>query len=112
MHDYHAVEAVVDRLRAAGLAEVVEVRIRAGAAFSPVALRQAYEMLTLGTPLAGSRLLVESADQECACPACGATWHVTCEDLMGHMVICPTCSVPTSIEGATDVEVVGITGGW
>ena len=44
--------------------DVTEVRIRAGAAFSPVALRQAYEMLTLGTPLQGSRLLVEPGQDE------------------------------------------------
>ena len=112
MHDYHAVESVVERLTAAHLTDVAEVRIRAGAAYSPVALRQAYEMLTLGTALAGSHLLVESADQECACPACGESWHVTCEDLMGHTAICPSCGVASPVEGASGVQVIGITGGW
>jgi Zn finger protein HypA/HybF involved in hydrogenase expression len=112
MHDYHAVQAVVDRLTAAGLGAVTEVRIQAGAAYSPVALRQAYEMLTLGTALAGSRLLVEQADQECSCPACGAAWRVTCDDLIGHTVVCPSCGVPASVEGATSLQVIGITGGW
>lgn len=112
MHDYHAVEAVVDRLTAAGLTDVLEVRVRAGAAYSPVAMRQAYEMLTLGTSLAGSRLLVETSDQECVCPACGMSWRVTCEDLTGRAVVCPSCGVPGSVEGATDVQVIGVTGGW
>jgi Zn finger protein HypA/HybF involved in hydrogenase expression len=109
MHDYHAAEVVVERLTAAGLTDVVEVRIRAGAAYSPLALRQAYEMLTLGTALGGSRLLVETSDQGCVCPACDEAWNVTCEDLIGSTVVCPACGVPTSVEGATGIQVIGIT---
>jgi Zn finger protein HypA/HybF involved in hydrogenase expression len=112
MHDYHAAEVVVERLTAAGLTDVVEVRIRAGAAYSPVALRQAYEMLTLGTALAGSCLLVETSDQECVCPTCNVAWHVTCEDLIGRTVVCPSCGMPASFQDATGIQVIGITGGW
>lgn len=108
MHDYHAVEAVVARLTSAHLTDVVEVRIRAGAAFSPVALRQAYEMLTLGTPLHGSHLLVEPMEDECPCPACGEARHITCEDLAGHLVVCPSCGTPSPIDGLSGIEVTGI----
>ena len=108
MHDYHAVEAVVGRLTDAHLTDVTEVRIRAGAAYSPVALRQAYEMLTLGTPLNGSRLVVESVEDECTCPACGASWDLACEDVVGHLAICRSCGAPAEVEGLADIVVVGI----
>lgn len=108
MHDYHAVEAIVARLTEAGLYDVAEVRIRAGPALSAVSLRQAYEMITLGTPLATSRLQVETADEPCTCPACGDTWSVRCEDVAGHMVVCPGCGTPTSIGGLGAVRIVGI----
>jgi Zn finger protein HypA/HybF involved in hydrogenase expression len=108
MHDYHAVETVVGRLREANLTGVDEVRIRAGAAYSPVALRQAYEMLTLGTPLQSSRLVVEAAQTECTCPACGTSWDVRCEDVLGGMVVCRSCGTPAEVEGLADIVVVGI----
>jgi len=108
MHDYHAVEAVVERLTAAHLTDVAEVQIRAGAAYSPVALRQAYEMLTLGTPLQASRLLVEPASSECTCPSCTMTWVVNDDDLAGHVILCPTCGTPSPIEDAACIEIVGI----
>ena len=72
MHDPHVVEAVVGMLRKAELTPLDEVRILAGPACSAVALQQAYEMLTLDTPLYGSRFAVEPAVSECTCPACGA----------------------------------------
>jgi Zn finger protein HypA/HybF involved in hydrogenase expression len=95
-------------LTEAGLGDVAEVRIQVGPAFSPVAMLQAYEMVTLGTPLATSRLQVETTEQACSCPACGEAWNVRCEDMAGHMVVCPACDAPTSIEGLTSVQIVGI----
>lgn len=108
MHEYHAVEAVVERLTSAHLEDVTEVRIRAGAAFSPVALRQAYEMLTLGTPLQASRLLVEAASSECTCPSCVHTWAVSTDDLAGHVIVCPSCGTPFPLEDVTCIEVIGV----
>jgi Zn finger protein HypA/HybF involved in hydrogenase expression len=108
MHDYQAVETIVRRLTEAGLRDVAEVRIQAGPAFSPVALLQAYEMVTLGTPLATSRLKVETADEECVCPSCGQAWNVRCGDVAGHVVVCPACDTPTSIDGLASVRIVGI----
>lgn len=108
MHDYQAAEAIVRRLTEAGLGDVAEVRIQAGPAFSPVALQQAYEMVTLGTPLAASCLRVEGVDEACACPACGLAWNVLCEDVAGHVVVCPACGAPTSIAGLASLQIVGI----
>ncbi len=109
MHDYHAAEAVVGYLTRAGLVDVGEVRIQAGPAHSPVALRQAYEMLTLGTPLAGSSLFVETTEERCTCPACGQTWDVRCDDVLGHVVVCPSCGTPSSADGLAEIAVVEVT---
>jgi len=111
VHDHHAVEALIDRLTRAGLGGVTEVRIQAGAAFSPEALQQAYQMLTPDTPLEGSRLVVADLAEERSCAACGRSWAVTREDVVGHVVVCPSCGALSPIEGSAGIEVVGVTSG-
>jgi hydrogenase nickel incorporation protein HypA/HybF len=113
MHDYHAVKALIERLTDGSTelpTPVVEVRIRAGAAFSPEALQQAYEMLTPGTPLEGSALEVQDLPQERSCSACGRTWSVSREDLAGHLVVCPSCGALSPIEGSTALELIEVVG--
>lgn len=109
MHDQHAIQALIDRLTAAGLEDVAEVRIQAAAIFSPEALQQAYEMLTQGTPLAGSRLVVAEWDHDCTCPSCGRAWKVAREDVEGHVVVCPSCGAICPVEGGAGIEVIGVT---
>ncbi len=108
MHEYHAVEAVVERLTNAHLEDVTEVRIQAGPTFSPEALEQAYAMLTQDTPLEGSRLLVEDVPDERECTACARSWSVTREDVAGHLVLCPSCGSPSPVDGGASIEVLGI----
>ena len=109
MHDYHAVRALIERLRADRAGDVSEVRIRAGASYSPEALQQAFEMLTPGTTLEGSRLVVEPASDVCTCPACGQSWEVADEDLAGLLAVCPACGTPSSAGPLTGIEVIGLT---
>lgn len=113
MHDYHAVEALVERLTSEpgvlGAGRVAEVRIRADAVFSPEALEQAYAMLTPGTPLEGSRLVVDEVPSERRCPGCGESWTVSRDDLAGHLLVCPACGALSSIEGGSGIEVVAVT---
>jgi hydrogenase nickel incorporation protein HypA/HybF len=108
MHEYHAVEAVVERLTSAGLRGLTEVRIQAGPTFSPEALQQAYTMLTQDTPLAGSRLVVVELPDERGCSACGRGWTVTRDDVAGHAVLCPSCGSPSPSDGGASIEVLGI----
>jgi len=112
MHEHHAVEALIERLtNALGDPEferVTEVRVRTSAAFSPEALEQAYEMLAQDTPLEGSRLVVEGFAEVRSCAACERTWNVTAEDVTGHLVLCPSCGTPSTIEGGAGIEVLGI----
>ena len=113
MHDYHAVEALIERLTGGTGAvdgeRITEVRIRTTAVHSVDALRQAFEMLTPGTMLEGSELVVEERPDERECRACGKSWVVASEDLVGHLLVCPSCGVPSASEGGAGIEVVGIT---
>ncbi|HZD79454.1 MAG TPA: hydrogenase/urease maturation nickel metallochaperone HypA [Actinomycetota bacterium] len=108
MHDYHAVHVLVERLTdelARDDGAVAEVRIRAGVAFSPEALVQAFEMLTPGTALEGSRLLVEGSTEETTCSACGHRWEATGDDLAGHWLVCPSCGALSEPEAGAGLEV-------
>ena len=109
MHDQHAVQELIARLSC--LERVREVRVRAGVVFSPEALVQAYEMQTAGTPLEGTRLIVEERREERTCATCGRTWEVTADDVAGHVVLCPSCGAPTPLEELAGLEIVGITWG-
>jgi Zn finger protein HypA/HybF involved in hydrogenase expression len=109
VHDVHAVEALIQRLRREP-EKVSEVRIRATAAFSPEALEQAYEMLTGGTALEGSCLVVETACSELACPACGVSWIASADDLALHLIVCPFCGATSPAGDTSAIEVVAITG--
>ena len=115
MHDYHAVEALIERLSSElgdlEVGRITQVRVRAGVVFSPAALRQAYEMLTPGTMLEGSVLVVEERPDERECQACGKSRVVTSEDLAGHLLVCPSCGVPSMIESRTGIQVLDIAGG-
>jgi Zn finger protein HypA/HybF involved in hydrogenase expression len=112
MHDYHAAEALVERLRSehseAELKRVTEVRIRASAVYSPEALQQGYEMLTQETPLEASRLLVEEAPCEHRCPSCGRTWRITRDDLADHMILCTSCATLSPIDADACVELLSV----
>jgi Zn finger protein HypA/HybF involved in hydrogenase expression len=114
VHDYHAVEALIERLTGEfddlELERVAEVRIRASPVFSPEALEQAYEMLTRETPLESSRLVVEELPDERTCPSCGGSWLVSRDDLAGHLLVCPSCGTLSTIEGGSGIEVVGVIG--
>ncbi|GIU99444.1 MAG: hypothetical protein KatS3mg014_1060 [Actinomycetota bacterium] len=109
MHDQHAVRELIERL--SRLEGVAEVRVRAGPVFSPEALEQAYAMLTVGTRLEGSRLVVEERREDRTCPACDHTWTVSSEDVAGHLVLCPACGDPAPLEDVAALEVAGITWG-
>jgi len=112
VHDLHAVEALIARLgrelEDLGIARVETVRVRTDATFTPEALTQAYEMLTPGTALEGSTLVVEVAPIDGRCPACGTTWAATPDDLAGHLLVCPSCGVPSPLGEPARLELLGI----
>ena len=109
MHDYHAVKALVARLERLPGPAILEVTVRASPIFSPEALQQAYEMLTAGTPLAGSRLAVEEFPERRECRRCGDAFAVSPDLTAGHLVICPRCGEVSALELGVGLDVVGIT---
>jgi Zn finger protein HypA/HybF involved in hydrogenase expression len=111
VHDYHAVSALVAHLSAdPNLADTVdEVHVRASPVFSPESLEQAYEMQTIDTPLAGSRLVVEEVADRRRCAGCGAHWILSQDDVAGHTIICPTCGALSPIDETVGIELVEIT---
>jgi hydrogenase nickel incorporation protein HypA/HybF len=112
VHDVHAVEALIERLteevggREAGTVRVVH--IRADITLSPEALEQAYEMVTLGTALEGSRLVVDGTAEARLCETCGVSSPVTHEDVAGHLLVCPSCGALAPLEGFTGLVVTGV----
>jgi Zn finger protein HypA/HybF involved in hydrogenase expression len=114
VHDYHAVEALVERLASelgdSRAGSVAEVRIRASAVFAPEALQQAYEILIPGTPLERSRLVVEELPGEYTCSACGKSSPVSRDDLAGHMLVCPHCGALSAIDDHAAIELLAVVG--
>ena len=110
MHDYHAVTTLIARLqRELSPAEgVIELRVEASPAFSPEALRQTYEILTQETPLAGSRLVVDELVDGRECTACGMAWALSHEDVVGHLVVCPSCGTLSTLEGGAGIELLEV----
>jgi Zn finger protein HypA/HybF involved in hydrogenase expression len=112
VHDYHAVEALVERLSQElddlRILHVGTVHVRADLMYSPEALEQAYEMLTPGTGLEGSMLFVEPASTERRCPTCRAAWEPTPDDVAGTLLVCPACGAPSAVERPKGLEIVSV----
>jgi Zn finger protein HypA/HybF involved in hydrogenase expression len=111
MHDLHVIEALVEgllRLDPAPAGPAVVVRVAADVTLSPEALVQAYELVTTGTPLEGSRLLVEDAARSHLCEACATSWTVTRDDVAGHLLVCPSCGSVSAFDAATGLEILGV----
>ncbi|MGA3353876.1 MAG: hydrogenase/urease maturation nickel metallochaperone HypA [Acidimicrobiales bacterium] len=110
MHDYWAISSVIARLQRdpGPHDDVVEVRVKASPAFSREALQQTYEVLTLDTPLVGSRLVVEEVVDRRECAACKVTWAVSYDDVFGHLVACPSCGTLSPLEEGAGIELLEI----
>lgn len=112
MHEYSIVEDLVNRLKQevkdSGAEKLQLVRLRRGSTFSEGALIQAFEMLTVDTPLQGAELVVEAYCVEKTCPHCNFTETVEADDLVGHLHICPECGHAEPIDEASGLEVLEI----
>lgn len=112
MHEYSIVEDLVNRLKQelenSGAEKLQRVKLRRGSTFSEGALLQAFEMLTVNTPLQGTELIVEAYSVEKTCPNCNFTETVEADDLVGHLHICPECGHAEQIDEASGLEVLEI----
>ena len=111
MHEYAAVEAMIealsDHLAARGIARASAVRVRRSSAFDDAALRQAFAMLSPGTPLEEAILGVTVENLDFACD-CGHRQVIAADDLIGHLFICPSCGAAGEIEHSDDLVVLTI----
>ena len=115
MHEYAVVEQLVEQVlrhvRRQGRREarVTQVHLRLGSIFAAGPLQQAYQVLTVDTPLAGSTLVVEEAHLQQQCDACNRPQEVTPDDLLGHLFFCPACGALQEVDETRGVELVGVT---
>lgn len=111
MHEFSVVEQLVDRLlselRDKGITSVREVHLRRGSTFAEAPLRQAFEILKQNTPLQNAALVIDEFSVTFSCRSCGHAQHITADDLIGHMFICPECGVAKEIEEAHGLEFLG-----
>lgn len=108
-HEFSIVEAVVggllDTVYQHNIDRVTEVRFRRGSAFSEAALRQAFEVLSRGTPLEGAALKIDTVNLDYTC-ICGRQQVITSDDLIGHMFVCPDCGHLHEVDEAHDLEFI------
>ncbi|HUG48532.1 MAG TPA: hydrogenase maturation nickel metallochaperone HypA [Candidatus Limnocylindria bacterium] len=92
MHELSLVEELVEVCASrSGGRPVSLVRVRHASTIPQESLRQAFEMLTQGGPLAGAALQAEQFALELAC-ACGFRGELGHEDLIGGSIaVCPSC---------------------
>ncbi len=111
MHEFGVTETIISRLLHQldrdDVAKVVKITFRRSSAFSEEVLRQTFDVLSAGTPLAGAELVVQVAVLNVDC-ACGNGHTVNSEDLVGHMFICPDCGRISEIAEAHDLELVEV----
>jgi Zn finger protein HypA/HybF involved in hydrogenase expression len=112
MHEYAAVEALIaglsGHLAARGVGRASLVRLRRSSAFDDAALRQAFAMLSPGTPLEGAAIDVTVENLGFAC-GCGHRQVITADDLIGHLFICPACGAAREIDHTDDLVVLAVT---
>lgn len=121
MHEYSVAEelvrAVLAQLAERGLdlgkERVEAVHLRKGELrlLSDEALKQAYEILSLGTPLEGSQLVLEEVKALVTCKSCGYRGPVGyCDDLSFHFLApileCPRCGGLVELVHGRELELV------
>jgi hydrogenase nickel incorporation protein HypA/HybF len=111
MHELSIANSIIDlaseAASSAGATRVTAVHIRIGslAGVAAESLTFCYEVATRGTPLDGSRLVVESAPVVVHCPTC--EWNVELKDLLRF--VCSRCGTPTTdVRSGRELEIESI----
>ena len=109
MHEISLVAELVEACeRTAAGAPVRAVRVRHASAIPEDAVRQAFELLTTGTPLAAARLDLTSFDLEFHCP-CGFVGRPDHDALdAGPFSECPACGDLVRRPRTPELELVAV----
>lgn len=108
MHEVSLVAQLVEACeqRAAGL-PVRLVRVRHASSLPEATVRQAFDLLTVGTELADARLELSSFDVEVRCP-CGFVGPLGHDHDGDPWVLCPSCDDVVSRPRTPELELVSV----
>ena len=121
MHEYAIAEELIAAVQRALVGreveqvQVKEVHLRKGELrlVADEALQQAYRLLTVGTPLEGSKLWIEEVKVEVGCRSCGyrgpaeyRTYHF---HFAAPILECPCCGAKVELIRGRELELVGVT---
>ncbi len=113
MHEYSLIESLLAQLTrelcAKNVYTVRSIRLRLGSTVAEEPIRQAFTMLTPGTPFQNTVLNVDPFDITHTCPTCSRVDVIHHDDLLGHVFICPCCRTAVEIDEAHDVRVTEVT---
>jgi hydrogenase nickel insertion protein HypA len=119
MHEYALIKEIIEAILARTAHEdlpgaVAEVMLKIGVfeVHSESAARQAFQVLTKGTPLEASRLDLEIIPATCECPACGYAAPFLVDHHHIHdplpVVECPRCGALANLSGGRGVEAIDL----
>jgi Zn finger protein HypA/HybF involved in hydrogenase expression len=109
MHEASLVVELVEACeRASGGAPVRRVALRHATSIPEDAVRQAFALLTAGTPLAGAELEVTLFEIEVRCP-CGYAGSLEHDELAGAALsVCPACGDLVRRPRTPELELVAV----
>ncbi len=105
----HLIETLDRELAQQGAARALRVRVRRGSAFSEEALHQAFALYAPGTRLAGAELVVETVETRLICDRCGHTQTLAPQDVVHHLVVCPSCGALQVLDEAHELTLMDVT---
>src|SRR5687767_8354497 len=111
MHEYGIVAEMIDKLAVqfhqAQIAQVEWIHFRRGIDFYEDSLRDAFAAYSVGTPLEGATVVIDSATVSIQCD-CGNEGTISVEQLIGRFWVCPHCEKMHYIENIPDLEVLEV----
>lgn len=109
MHEVALVAELVEACeRVAAGAPVRAVQVRHASAIPEDVVRQAFVMLTSGTPLGAARLELTSFDLVASCP-CGFSGPLDHDALdAGPYIVCPSCDVLIARPPHAELELAAV----
>jgi len=119
MHEFTITSAIVEALfdlaDKQGSKRVLEVYLSIGKlrSLSSEQVRFSYGILTKGTILQGSKLIIEETDAQIRCIKCGYMGQLDPRDDLGYhfaipSLLCPQCQSPLSIEGGDECVITKV----
>jgi hydrogenase nickel incorporation protein HypA/HybF len=118
VHEYTIASSIVDTVLELATqqnsSKVIEVTMKIGKlrVLSIDQLKFSYDILSKGTPLQGSRLIVHETSGSVTCARCGYANRIETDDASFHFgilpMLCPNCGASLSIEGGDECVITKV----